>query len=174
MRRSPCRLLMTISALAPPLRSRRPSSAMIWMGNVKNADDLIVDYFSPDGDCKLTFDDDGRVAYAYLKRSDEVVGDVWIYNRCEAPDRPEWRDRAKSPFANPRAYTLADWRMSDPVSPDDVRVEWDRDDGHVVAYVYVNGSLVASVGEGDKPGYSRFAAKDGPLARRLVIADRAE
>lgn len=131
------------------------------------ASDLLADFTSPNHDYRLTFDDDGRVAYAYLKHFNKIVGDVWIYNRCETPDEPEWRDRTKAPFANPRAYTLADGRMRDPVALDDVQVRWDADDGHVTAYIYISGDLVASVREGDKPGRSKFAAKDGPLAKRL-------
>lgn len=129
---------------------------------------LIADFVAPNADFKLTFDDDGRVAYAYLKHLDTIVGDVWIYNRCEAPDRPEWRDRTKSPFANPSAYTLPGGDRHDPVALGDIRVRWGPDDGHVTADIYIRGDLVASVGDGEKPGRSKFAAKDGPLAKRLV------
>lgn len=131
------------------------------------ASGLLADYTSPDRDYRLTFDDDGRVAYAYLKHLDKIVGDVWIYNRCEVPDRPEWGDRTRAPFANPVAYTRADGRMRDPVRLDDVRVRWDFEDGRVTAYIDIRGDLVASLGEGDRPGRSKFATKDGPLARRL-------
>lgn len=134
---------------------------------------FVADYASPFNDYVLTFDDDGRVAYAYLKRDGRIVGDVWIYNRREAPERPEWSDRSKAPFANPAAHTLAEGRPTAPVGPDDVRVEWGREDGRQTAYIQLCGDLVAVVGEGDKPGRCKFAAKDGPLARRLVVRGRA-
>ena len=53
----------------------------------------------------VIFDDDGRVAYAYLLAPDEhIVSDVWLYNRCESPLQPEWPDQEKIPFANPASY----------------------------------------------------------------------
>src|SRR3954471_17477542 len=50
------------------------------------------------------FEDDGRVAYAYLLDGDEIVADVWLYNRAATPEQPEWRDRSRAPFLNPRGF----------------------------------------------------------------------
>jgi hypothetical protein len=34
----------------------------------------------------IVIEDDGRVAYAYFySPENEIVGDVWLYNRCRAP-----------------------------------------------------------------------------------------
>src|ERR687898_201513 len=51
------------------------------------------------------FEDDGKVAYAYLLDDGRIVADVWLYNRAAAPEAPEWRDRSKAPFLNPRGFT---------------------------------------------------------------------
>ena len=68
--------------------------------------DGFAEFTSPCGGFTLTFDDDGRVAYAYLKRGGIICGDVWLYNCCPTPDIPEWKDRSKIPFANCRDYML--------------------------------------------------------------------
>ena len=136
---------------------------------METAMDVLGDYDSPCGTLTLTFEDDGKVAYAYLKQGGVIVGDVWIYNRCMTPDEPEWKDRAKLPFANSRAYTSKEAHVRKLVTFDDVRVEWRDADPYPVACVYLFGDLVATVGVGDKPGYSVFAAKDGPLAKRLAV-----
>lgn len=133
------------------------------------AADVIGDYASPCGRFKLAFDDDGKAAYAYLKQGKTILGDVWVYNRCLTPDEPEWKDRTKLPFANCKTYMTEEGRLCKPVALNDIRVEWQYAGEQPTAYVYLFGDLVAKVGVGDKPGYSRFAARDGPLAKVLVI-----
>jgi hypothetical protein len=54
------------------------------------------------------FEDDGKVAYAYLLSEDRIVADVWLYNRIAAPQEPEWRDRSKAPFANPQGFAASE------------------------------------------------------------------
>jgi hypothetical protein len=38
--------------------------------------DIICDFPSPCGEYTLTFDDNGKVAYAYLKNNGNIVDDV--------------------------------------------------------------------------------------------------
>jgi hypothetical protein len=98
---------------------------------------LLLNFVSPCGEYGLTFDDDGRVAYAYLKKGNVIVGDVWLYNRCETPAIPEWKDRNNIPFANCKGYMSEQAKIKNPVGPDDVHVEWNCEDKAPVAHVYV-------------------------------------
>jgi hypothetical protein len=133
--------------------------------------DLVLGFDSPCGKYKLVFDDDGNVAYAYLKKGDTIVGDVWLYNRCETPDETEWKDRNIIPFANCKSYMREEGRMENAVGPEDVQVEWIGIEENPLAYVYVFENLLGVIGEGDKPGRAKFALRDGPLARILVTED---
>lgn len=139
---------------------------------MKSANDILGNFSSPCGGFTLTFDDDGRVAYAYLKQGDMVVGDVWIYNRCKTPDEPEWRDRTKIPFANCKPYVKNDGHCL-PSTLNDISVKWAFEDELPKAFVYFLGDLVAVVGVGDKPGHSMFASKNGPLAKVLALQEPA-
>jgi hypothetical protein len=130
--------------------------------------DFVGDFRSPCGAYRLTFDDDGKVAYAYFKQGDAILGDVWIYNRCPTPDQPEWPDRGKLPFANCKGYTRTEGHLERPVALEDISVGWEYAGDEPKAYVYLFGDLVAVVGAGDKPGYARFAERDGPLAKVMV------
>jgi hypothetical protein len=129
----------------------------------------MLSFVSPCGSFTLTFEDDGRVAYAYLKQGAVVVGDVWLYNRCLAPTEPEWSDPAKIPFANPQEFISENARVETDVEKRDVLVDWEYEADGVVAYVYLFEDLVGVLGVGDKPGYARHAVKDGPLARVMEI-----
>lgn len=131
--------------------------------------DLVIDFLSPCGEYCLTFEDDGKVAYAYLKFGDSIVGDVWLYNRCVTPTEPEWKDPSNIPFANPRGYVTDEAEVAVLIGSEDINVDWEYEDGKAVAYVYVFEDLYGVIGLDDKPGYARFAAKDGPLARVMVI-----
>ena len=94
----------------------------------------MLDFKSPCGSYVLTFDDDGKVAYAFLKRDGNVLSSVWLYNRCPTPAKPEWSERNNIPFANCAGYMSEGGRMEKEVTPEDVLVDWEFEDEHPVAY----------------------------------------
>jgi len=55
-------------------------------------------------DYSVVIEDDGKVAYAYLLNKDEIVSDVWLYNQRQTPEQPEWTEKSRMPFLNPRNY----------------------------------------------------------------------
>lgn len=117
----------------------------------------------------VVFDDDGRVAYAYLLNEKEaIVGDVWLYNRCVSPSEPEWKDPEKMPFANPVGFVKDDINFSPVKDISEVEVQWESSsEGQVKANIFVSDELFAVLTEGAKPGWSLLAAKNGPLAKVL-------
>ncbi len=57
------------------------------------------------GDWAVVVEDDDRVVYAYLLRHNQIVGDVWLYNRVHAPHRSPWgQTDPMMPFLNPVEY----------------------------------------------------------------------
>lgn len=131
--------------------------------------DLMLNFKSPLDSFTLTFEDNGKVAYAYLKEENKCVGDTWLYNRCLTPELPEWTDRDKIPFANSKDYTNEDGRMKKDIEVDDVLVDWEDEEQGPVAYIYIFEDLYGVVGVNDKPGYARYATKDSPVARVMDI-----
>ncbi len=130
----------------------------------------MVDFHSPCRLFTLTVEDDGRVAHGYLKQRDEIVGDVWLYNRCPTPEAPEWKDKSKIPFANCKGYVAEGCRVTVEVKADDINVTWQYGGGRPRASILVFGDLYAWVSVGDKPGHARFASRDGPLAKSMGTA----
>jgi hypothetical protein len=130
---------------------------------------LIVNFPSPCGRYTVAFEDDGKVAYAYVKRGGDIVGDVWLYNRIATPEVPEWKDRTKIPFANCKGFMREEGRISRTVSAADVNVDWELENDSPVAYVYIFDDLFGVVGVGDRPGYARFAIKDSRLGRVMEM-----
>ena len=123
----------------------------------------------PESGCLVDVVDDGRVCYAYFLSPDgKIVGDVWLYNRCEAPADPEWTDRARAPYANPRGYAHDPPDFQLPQNGTDVVFRWWRDEqGNRVADILVRDLLIGRLHAGQKPGWARAAMKDGPLAKVL-------
>ncbi|CCD94591.1 hypothetical protein BRAO375_3640051 [Bradyrhizobium sp. ORS 375] len=125
-------------------------------------------FISPDGAATIMVEDDGRVAYAYwLDAAGTIRGDVWLYNRCPAPLQPEWTDRDAAPYANPAAFVDEAVAFSPPASAACITVEWRRSEAGQIGDILVWGWVLARLMDGQKPGSSRLAAKDGPLALRL-------
>ena len=119
--------------------------------------------------CCIDFVDDGRVAYAYFLDPDEkIVGDVWLYNRCETRIEPEWSRPENLPFANSAAFAKdhSAFRPVEDIS--EVSVCWEvMDDKTVRASILIRCEVFAMVMEGAKPGWSKMAEKDGQLAKVL-------
>lgn len=125
-------------------------------------------FFNQELGFSVVFDDDGRVAYAYLlDASDRVVGDVWLYNRCVSPVEPEWKEPENMPFANPENYVNSSESFKPVDDISEVKVSWSLQSDGVKASVLIRNQLFAILVEGAKPGWSFLAGKDGPLAKVL-------
>jgi hypothetical protein len=139
------------------------------MESLGNMSQLVAIVKSPRFSQDVVFEDDGRVAYAYLRDGAKLISDVWLYNSGPTPDVPEWTDPSRMPFANPREFTAPE---SPPElhSPKDVSARWIGDDNHqlIEVEVYLKGELFAKLAPGAKPGWSRLARKAGPLALPLA------
>jgi hypothetical protein len=127
----------------------------------------LCQYFCSGTRYSLVVEDDGRVPYAYLLEGEDIIGDVWLYNRGEAPQLPERKKPGKMPIAN-----LVGFAREEKVAPmrleSDIKVDGDVGSGEVrAAHVWLHGSLWAILKPGLKPGWSRIALKDGPLAKVL-------
>ncbi len=126
-------------------------------------DEVLLRFTEPQGDRSVVLEDDGRVAYAYLLDGDDaVVGDVWLYNVGEDPERVDWRDRSAMPFRNPARFCSPE--VLPRLRPDSrVSCHW-SDKGVTVS---VAGTVWARLEDGSKPGWSRRARLAGPLAKPL-------
>ena len=110
-------------------------------------------------------EDDGRVAYAYLRVDGEIVGDFWLYNVGPDPVSVDWGDRDALPFCNPASY-CAHERMPRLRADAAVTCEW-YEDGVLLR---VDGELWARLEHGSRPGWSRGARMPGPAALPLSTA----
>ena len=119
---------------------------------------------------KLMFEDDGRTGYAYLiNASGEIVADVWVYNTVDTPEEDEWKDPTLLPFRNSKRYVKQGQMFDLPRQASDVSVNWsETDDGLVGGSLLIQGIVAARLFEGDTPGMSLMASRDGPLARVLL------
>jgi hypothetical protein len=112
--------------------------------------------------CSVVIDDDGRVAYAYLRDPDgEIIGDVWLYNRVTEP--ADWSDPSQAPFPNPPSHARPLDRPL-PSGPGDFAVQWLVDDQLLLAEVSLHGSRLARLSPGAAPGWSVLATAEGPCA----------
>lgn len=118
------------------------------------------------------FEEDDRVAYAYLLREDKIVADVWLYNVGETPSQAEWNDPANLPFQNPAGFVRQGIAFARPSTANDLSIQWmSAADGRLGAIVKIRHESVAELYEGDKPGRALLAAKNGPLAKILKPHD---
>jgi hypothetical protein len=119
-------------------------------------------YEVPGSDLSVLIEDDGRVAYAYLRRDGAIVADVWLYNVAATPEDTTWTDNTQMPFLNPTRYcTQETFRRIEA----DSEVSCTLVSEHVE--VRVQGQLIARLRPGVKPGWSRLARISDPLAQPL-------
>ncbi|MBD1364047.1 hypothetical protein IDJ77_09525 [Mucilaginibacter sp. ZT4R22] len=112
----------------------------------------------------IVVEDNGRVAYAYLLFYEDIVSDVWLYNSTATP-AGSFLNTDEMPPLNPADYIKKDTLMIPISDVSQVYCEWDESEDEVIeAAIMLHGKFVAELRHGDKPGWSVFAAKDGPLA----------
>ncbi|MEZ2220138.1 hypothetical protein [Rhizobium sp. RCC_161_2] len=133
-------------------------------------DTLTASVTDPASGCRVYFEDDGRVAYAYLVAADgQIIADVWLYNRGKAPAEPEWHDNETMPFANPAEFVRTDKPFNFAKRPSDITVLWEASEQYgLVARIYIHNELFGILTPGAKPGWSVLATRDGPLAQKFT------
>jgi hypothetical protein len=124
---------------------------------------VILRFAEPGGSRSVVLEDDGAVAYAYLLEQGDVVADVWLYNVANAPETVDWKDRTAMPFLNPRRYCKQHHVVPRLSEDSIVTCKWSLRGVDVL----IEGDRIACLEQGAKPGWSRFAALAGPLARPL-------
>jgi hypothetical protein len=118
---------------------------------------------------RVVIDDDGRVCYGYLFVEGRCVSDVWLYNVEEASLTPEWKlpdARDRMPFLNPKELCTEESFLPLEASSE-VRIYWGELEGRLQAAIHLRGQYHALLTEGEKPGWCRLAAQDGPAAKVL-------
>ena len=127
--------------------------------------------------CSVVLEDDDRVAYAYFvdrglsegKGAPPIIGDVWLYNVHPAPPEPELPIGGEPPLnASPYVRDADSVRLED---ASEVVVRWFVMDEQRYAEVVIDGEVSARLCAGSKPGWSRLAAVDTPVARRLRVSE---
>jgi len=132
--------------------------------SLMNSESVVRSCDVPGSTLSVLLEDDGRVAYAYLRDGNRIVADVWLYNVAETPERVDWRDRTQMPFLNPKAFCKSDASMR--ITPQSQV----RCTSHGELFdIEVDGRLIARLGRETRPGWSRLAAKAGPLAKPLEV-----
>lgn len=117
---------------------------------------------------------DTIAVYAYLVDTNEViVGDVWLCNVEPTPSEYPWRTGQRPPFANPADFA-AEWpgKRDFLTDPKPLSAIWTCADP-VQVELYFEGLLIARLSEGEKPGSSILATRDGPLAKTLLAIQQA-
>lgn len=119
----------------------------------------------------VVVEDNGRVCYAYFRAPDgQIVGDVWLYNRCEAPEELEWgRKTGGAPYANARDYIVSPMNFALPTGKHEVSARWLLIDGELIAEILVGDLVIGRLGAGHKPGWARAAAKNGRFAQVMLM-----
>ena len=115
----------------------------------------------------MIIDDDDRVAYAYILKYNKIVGDIWLYNVHNTPDKDAWVNKEELPFLNQSSHTKNLRKLSLSAS-DDIKISWGDVDGKRSVLLEINDDLKVMLQEGAKPGWSNNVYKDGPLAKVLV------
>ncbi len=119
---------------------------------------------------QVVIEADERVAYAYLLKDRQIVSDVWLFNRVDAPVEPEWeRKDAEPPYANTRDFAIP-FEDATRVVESDFRVMFNFNASPVSVGIYCRDRLLAIMVEGVAPGKSMCAATDSPVAKSMGSA----
>ena len=128
-------------------------------------EDLMINSDSGDGKTTLVLEDNGRVCYCYLLENGEIRSDLWLYNRDKTPDQIPWKSGESPPYLNPIEYAKKNQLI--PSGINQISIDWIRNKSDVTAHIYIGDILIGVISSDTKPGFAKFAAKNGPLANVL-------
>jgi len=116
-------------------------------------------------DFTAIFDDNGRVAYAFLCYADEIITDVWLYNVLPAPEEV---GLDHPPHLNGRPW-VSEQQFPRIEKASDVEFKWMTPGDITTLYVdiYLRGELHARLKPNEQPGWCKLATGDTDLARVL-------
>jgi hypothetical protein len=124
---------------------------------------VLLEFRHAETGCSVVIDDDGRVAWAYLRGPEEdIIGDVWLFNRVSVAQAPDWADPSQAPFLNPPSLARPLERLP---TPSELTVRWALDGPLLLADVLVRGELLARLTPGSAPGWNVLATVSGPCAQ---------
>ena len=124
-----------------------------------------------DSGYSVVLEDDDRVAWAYIRDREAggnrplIVADVWLYNVAAPPDSWVRPTPGEAPL-NPSPYVSQERAMRLEEARE-IIARWNTSDGARIVDVLVDGVLYGRLSPGSKPGWSRFAAAESPVARPL-------
>jgi len=117
----------------------------------------------------LIIEDDERVAYAYLMKEEDIIGDIWLYNQIPPPIIVDWEDTDDMPFLNPKEYVKE--CIPPIINENAIELKWTLIDNNETVKevdIYINKKLIAKLSPESKPGWSKVVTKDGPLAKVYI------
>ena len=125
--------------------------------------------FDLENDYCVVIDEDDDVCYAYLKRKDEGVSHVWLYNRGETPLTPPWKEPGEPrPVKNSAEY-VSEEAFSPPSEEDafSVSLHTKPDRSSFYVDILIGGVCYGRLAPGVTPGWARLAKASNPLASPL-------
>ena len=119
---------------------------------------------------EVAIHDNGRVAYAHLvdyNDDEAIVSYAWLYNRCEAPEVPEWVSREENPpYAMPADFIENKIGFKLPTQGSLLGVSSVTADGLPPYFaIYLEKELLGLLDPKTHPGWARLVNRDSPIAR---------
>jgi hypothetical protein len=116
-------------------------------------------------DFSAVFDDNGKVAYAFLLYQEQIVTDVWLYNVAPTPEE---FGHDQPPHLNIKGYAK-DETYPRIEREDEIEFRFITPNGlrSLCVELYLRGELFAKLVPDQVPGWSKMAAEDSDLARAL-------
>jgi hypothetical protein len=132
--------------------------------------DITIEFKNTIHGMSAIFEQDSKVAYAYLLEQEEFVSDVWLYNVDYTPQNPEWKDRlCDMPFRNSVKYVSSPG-FKPVIDSSEIHVKWiENNDGTIIVNIFVRGELMGILQKDCKPGWSKMASSDSPIAKVLRL-----
>jgi hypothetical protein len=119
---------------------------------------MIFKSIHPETKISCVIVDDGDAGMAFLHGlEDEIIGDVWLYNRvAEAAFDTH-------SFVNPVGQIINPL----PQNVNEFNIKWMHEGQLLLAQIYIHNVLVAIISPGSHPGWATLALSDSALAHVL-------
>ncbi len=129
------------------------------------------DYFnqfhaSSNQEFSIVIEDNGYVAYAYLLKNEDIISELWLYNRGNIL-YDNWDNISEDDFPLQNLDCFINKTIK-PISTDkDINIKWSfNDDNNIKAYIFIHDELIGSLESKEPIGFSKLVFQDTPIAKK--------
>lgn len=112
----------------------------------------------------IIIEDNNYVAYAYLLYNNDIISEVWLYNKGELKYN-NWDNISEEDFPLQNLESYIDKNIAPIIDDSEIEVKWFAVNNIVIVHIFIRNELTAIMKSNNKIGISLLVNTNTPIAK---------